>query len=99
MVITVPKKEDHISVIKEKIKSKVDKSEFDDVPLLDMLYGGVQDLYINHELEKFKFKNYVILSVGEIDSTAIRIGVFGNVFMADDFKKEEKKENPDDETE
>lgn len=93
MAITVPEKNDHISVIKEKIKSKAGKSNLEDIPLLDVLYSGIQDLYIDQELKKFKHKNYVILSIGEIDSTAISIGVLGNVFMTDDFKKEEEKEN------
>lgn len=87
MAVTVPEKDEHITAIKENIKSKAKKSELEDIPLLDVLYDGIQDIYLDQELKKFKHNNYVIFSLGKLDSTTVSFGAFGNVLITDNFKK------------
>lgn len=91
MAVTAPNREDHLIVITQNYKNYVDDSNSDDIPLLGMLLDGYRESYFENEMDKrFKLKNYVIFSVGKIDSTAISFGAFGNVYITTDFLLEEE---------
>lgn len=87
MVVTVPKREDHVVAITQNFKNNVnDDSKVKDVPLFGILLNSYRDSYFEDEMDRrFNVKNYLVLSVGKFDSGAVSVGVFGNVIIGADF--------------